>query len=436
MAQVERQSAGASSTRPWLPRSPGEEGPCRSKDGRAVGGGPTAGGSGPRGARAFIRPGCLDAPAGGTHCPARGAAPAGGRQPQKGLTLDRPLDVRRLLCRSAPPRAIAALLTAAALGGCDQLKAFVAGDPSKEERAETLRQKAIKAEAEGNDKAAIAGYEGVRSILINDSASSLALGRLYEKDGNDAQAILSLKAAADVDDNPEIRKRLAAIYLRHGDAAEAARLLKDLTRSDSADLDSQLKLVRTLIVSGKIDDALAQATVLLAKNPSNVDALDLKAEALLAKGQGDAAAQLLDAAVAANPHSVEVRLARARFLSERGLPDKALSELERIDPDSAGRPEVIFAKSDQLMHLKRYDEASKLVGDYIAEHPNDLEALATLATIKVAAGDFEGAQSAAEGVLARMPHNLVALFVRARCLEQSGAAGAGHLRIPGGARPG
>src|SRR5213079_1344239 len=109
---------------------------------------------------------------------------------------------------------------------------------------------------------------------------------------------------------------------------------------------------------------------LVGEHPDNGDALSALAEALLAKGQADDAAKLLDEAVQRKPGSVEVRLARARFLSDRNLHDKALTELERVDVADSSRADVTFTKAHELALLKRYEDASKVLADFTAAHPN------------------------------------------------------------------
>ena len=319
-------------------------------------------------------------------------------------------------------RSVAVWCALLMLSGCDSLKKLAAGDPSREDQEREHIEKAKVAEGQGDDTAAVREYESARTLIANDPVPNGALGRLYARQGNDAAAILSLRRAIELANDSESRKVLAEIYMRQNHADLATQVLKGVVQGDgdaAGDAQTQLALVKTLIVSGKTDEALELADKILTKSPGNGDALSAKAEVLLAKGQPDKAAQLLDAAVVGDPKSVDVRLARARFLGARNMHDKALTELERVDVSQSGRADVTFAKARELAQLKRFDEASKVLTDFAATHPNDVMGQSTLAWVNLQGGDCDAARAAAETVLARKPHDGSALYVRARCLEEN-----------------
>jgi tetratricopeptide (TPR) repeat protein len=310
------------------------------------------------------------------------------------------------------------------LAGCDDLKKLAKGDPTPAERAQELIQAARKSVAAGDEPGAIKSYEAARALVANDPDIAVQLGKLYHSRGNDAAAILSLKRAIELSQDPEPHKLLAEIYMHQGRADQAAATLKEGGleadgASGGGDLDAQLKLVRTLTVSGKVDEALALINK-IQTNPTyatNADVFTAKAEVLMAHGQPEEAAKLLDAAVAGNPTSVDVRLARSRFLADRGMHDKALLELEKVGAADSARSDVVFAKARELAVLKRFDDAGTVLAEFSASHPNDIEGMATLAEVQLAAGAMDKARATAEAVLSRKPRDARALYVRGRCLE-------------------
>ena len=301
--------------------------------------------------------------------------------------------------------------------GCEKVERFFGGDLSPQEQGRQHLEKAVAAEKAGDDSTALREYEAARTTLLNDSAISAGLGRLYAKRGDDAQAVMSLKRAVELDgSNAELRKLLADVYLRQGHPKLAAATLSEVGAT-SDDLDAQVKLIRTLILTHKPEDALQTSQKLIDAHPDSAAALSVRAEALLANGDPDQAAKLLDQAVAKAPEDVDVRLARARFLSRRGMHQVALSELQRGDAAQSERSDVIFARAHELALLHQYDEAGKVLDGFTASHPNDPEAQSTLAWVKLQAGDTDAARAAAEAVLSKRPTDAQALYVRARCLE-------------------
>lgn len=317
-------------------------------------------------------------------------------------------------------RSLCALGAAALLlGGCDKLQKLVGDDDSPQQQGRKHLEKGQAAEQKGEDDTALHEYEQARLTLQNDPQLSAALGRLYAARGDDAQAVMNLKRAVELNpQDTQSRGLLADVYLRQKQPQLAAQVLKSLASSD--DIEANVKLIRTLILTNKPADALAAAEKLAQAHPESAMALSAHAEALMANGNPDRAAELLDAAVKSAPEDVDVRLARARFLSKRGMHDQALQELERGNAAQSNRNDVVFARAHELALLGRYADAGKVLDAFTAEHPNDPEAQSTLAWVKLQAGDVEAARAAAEAVLRRRPIDEQALYVRARCLEGVG----------------
>ena len=303
------------------------------------------------------------------------------------------------------------------LSSCDKLRSVMqsADDLSPQEQGKQHEDKARQLAAAGDDDGAIHEYELARANLSNDAALAGELGKLYAKKGNDAQAAMSLKRALELDGtNAEVRKELADVYLRQGQPKLAAATL---SQADDNDVEAQVKLIRTLILTDRAQDALKTAEKLTTAHPESASALSVHAEALLATGSPDRAAELLDAAVKSAPEDVDVRLARARFLSRRNMHEQALAELERGNASLSERSDVVFARAHELVFLQRFAEAGKVMDAFAAAHPTDPEGQSTLAWVKLQAGDTDAARAAAEAVLEKRPNDPQALYVRARCLE-------------------
>lgn len=288
------------------------------------------------------------------------------------------------------------------------------------DRAQMHLAQSKRLEASGDESGALRELQKAAALVVDDPEITLSLGRLYSKQGNDGAALLALKRSVEISQDAESRRLLAELYLKQGNTDGATKLLAlmpaDAAASDE-NLPTQLRLVRSLVVKGKHDEALAVTEKLVSDHPEHGEALTARAEALIAAGRSDDAAQLLDKAVATHGSSVGVRLSRARFLSDRGMHDKALNELDRIAPEARDREDVVLARVRVMALLGRGPEATDALRAYIAAHPQNAEAEGQLAWLQLQTGDYPAARATAELMLRKRARSALALYVRARSLE-------------------
>jgi tetratricopeptide (TPR) repeat protein len=83
-------------------------------------------------------------------------------------------------------------------------------------------------------------------------------------------------------------------------------------------------------------------------------------------------------------------------------------------------PDAHLQRAELLADLGRYDDAAEELAQAIATNPQDVEALALLARVRLAAGDPKGALEPANQAVAVGPAVLPALAVRGRVLVELG----------------
>jgi len=310
------------------------------------------------------------------------------------------------------------------LAACDKLSGMLQDEPPREQQARTLLSKGRAAVSKGDYSAAQVALEKAASLNPTDPEPQRTLGEVYEKLGQEAQAIFALKRAAELSPNdPGPRRELAELYLRAGQPGPAVEHLRKAVEAGGGDAEPDLlrRLAFALLRVGQADEAETVLSKLDRANPGDADTMALLAEVLIAKRQEERAVRLLDSAVEAHPDSARVRSARAKYFYSRGKVNEALREFElaaKAAPDDA---EIGLARARALASAGQAEQAARLMNDIVSARPTDMSAQASLAEVKLLAKDIDGAREVAEGVIAHQPKNGRALYVRARAIElQSG----------------
>lgn len=309
------------------------------------------------------------------------------------------------------------------LAGCDKLAQMVSEEPPREQQARSYLAKGRAALSKGDLATAQRLLEKAAALNPTDPEPQRTLGGVYEKLGEQAQAIFALKRAAELaPSDPGPRKELAELYLRSSQPANAAEHLKkavDASGGEDTDLLRQLAFAQ--LRSGQVDEADAIAKKVNEASPGDADTMALMAEVLIAKRQEETAVQLLDQAVEAHPNSARVRTARARYFFSRGKVNEALREFELAAEAAPDDTEIGLARARAMAASGQTEEAAELMGKIVAARPTDLNAQSSLAEVLLLADKVEEAQNVAKAVIDKQPKNGRALYVRARAIEVQSA---------------
>ena len=203
----------------------------------------------------------------------------------------------------------------------------------------------------------------------------LKKGDEYAKEKKDDFAVIEYASAIELDPKfGEARLKLAEAYERmdnlraaHPEFIRAADALPD-------NRDAQIKATQILLMNGRFEDAKARAEGLLKKNPKDIDAMLLRANAL---------ASLRD-------------------------PAGAVAEIEealKLEPSSSA---ALVTMGSVRMRSGDAEQAEAAFRQAIAVAPDSVDARLALANFFMAAGRSSDAEAALKEVLAKEPKHLLA----------------------------
>lgn len=218
-------------------------------------------------------------------------------------------------------------------------------------------------------------------LRSNDSDIQYYLAMTLEKRNQPQQARAILEAlVAKQPDNYKSALRLAAIYLRDKNNAQAVKLLAQYAESKSKDAEYLTIYSDALVKSENYQEALKFLTIL--------ESLD--AESLYAKmAMGSASMGIGRYADAV-----------AKF-----------DEAGRIAPDNA---EIIKARVGALLAMKQWQSAQDAATKWVVDHPGNVQAQLVLAELYVHTKDFDDARQVYEKILRSEKDNADALKGLAR----------------------
>jgi tetratricopeptide (TPR) repeat protein len=250
----------------------------------------------------------------------------------------------------------------------------------------------------------------------------LMLAEAQRAAGNDGAAILALKEAEAIapGNDPAIQRQMADLYLHQGDVPAAIATLKGLLDSDELSNSEILALARLQARSGDPEGAFKTLEPIQSKDPDDPKAKVVEAEILLIRGDELLAAKLMDKLIEQDPEFIEARLLRVRYFLNSGYPDVAEQDIASLTGPEARRPEVVLMHARILSKLNKNEEAAERLTQFVDENPENAEAQAQLAEIKLSLGKTSEAQDLVEKVLRNRARSPRALYVRARIMEAQG----------------
>jgi putative PEP-CTERM system TPR-repeat lipoprotein len=227
-----------------------------------------------------------------------------------------------------------------------------------------------------------------------------------EADGTAAASILGLRGAA---------------YIALGQRKEARAAYADMLKQDPGSDMARRQLVGLLIEAGDYESARGVITASIAASPRTYQlyqeyvAIDLKSGGL------DAALASADRLQAEDQDFAAIRSLKGDLYMVANRPADgvtAYAEAGKAAPSS----QLTTRLADALRRAGRADDGSKLLADWLAQHPDDLVATEQAAEMNIAAGALDDAAKDLEHVLKTRPHNPVALNNLAWVYQQKGNA--------------
>ncbi len=165
--------------------------------------------------------------------------------------------------------------------------------------------------------------------------------------GDEARGIYEaiIAAAGDKPDGLKARTQLARQWIEQGQAERGAVLLAEVLKENPSDNDALFLRAGQALTQGDAAAAIADLRAVLRDQPASVPVLQTLARAHLFKGEADLALEAMQKAVEAAPHDAATRVALAGLLAEQGKKAQAREHLELVlkaDPKSMAALETLF----------------------------------------------------------------------------------------------
>jgi len=216
-----------------------------------------------------------------------------------------------------------------------------------------------------------------------------------------------------------------SLYSSHQAEAAIAPLQQSI-QSDAKAMQPRILLATVLTVLGRKDDAIAQWQAALQIDPASTDALDGLATLLTDGGNPMAAVALLKPA----QRDEDLNIDLARAYGQAGMLDDAATTTQDALATNPSSLRLTNALATVYVNQHRYQDAAKVLHDFVQQHPDDLDAQVFYLKALVLNSNTDEARPLAKKLLAAMPHNFDVLLQNGMLERQAGdyASARDHLR--------
>ena len=202
--------------------------------------------------------------------------------------------------------------------------------------------------------------------------------------------------------------------------------LQQSIASEAKALQPRILLATVFTGLGRKDDAQAQWKAALEIDPASPDALDGLATLLTDNGNPTAAIALLKPA----KRDEDLNIDLARAYGQAGMLDDAEATVKDALIASPSSLRLINALATVYVNQHRYQDAAKLLHDFVQQNPDDLDAQVDYLKALVLNSNRDEARPLAQKLLAAMPHNFDVLLQNGMLEREAGnyAVARDHLR--------
>ncbi len=283
-------------------------------------------------------------------------------------------------------------------------------------------------------------------ILKQEPANEQALSmlvNLFLADGRLPRAITVAEAGRGAAPaNNGIAALLADLYVRNNEPKRALDLVEAAQKDQALSPPLVLARARAQVALGMLRDAQEGFRMMLASNPGDTAARRALVDIMLRDNSAESARALLRDGLAATPGQPVLLQTLVAIDLREGGPEKALATLADLQRDTRSLPGTRGLKGDILMTANRFaeaaqayvddlntaprsdlmlravgamnaggrqSEATRLLSDWVAKVPDDMNAFMTLISNEIGAKHYDQAEKLLEQVLEKQPGNPVAL---------------------------
>jgi tetratricopeptide (TPR) repeat protein len=221
----------------------------------------------------------------------------------------------------------------------------------------------------------------------------LKKGDQYAKEKKDEFAVIEYASAVELDPTfGEAHLKLAETFERmdnlrsaHPEYIRAADALPD-------NRQLQIKATRILLMNGRFDDAKARAESLLKKNPKDIDAMLLRANAMASLRDTDGAIADIEEALKLDPSSGAALVSMGAVRLRSGDAKQAEAAFRQAIAAAPGDPEARLALASFFMAAGRTVEAEATLKEVLDKEPKHLLANRLLGTLYVGSNRVAAAE--------------------------------------------
>lgn len=237
----------------------------------------------------------------------------------------------------------------------------------------------------------IAGCHGDPSVRKQRYLES---GTRYSLEGKYREATIQYLNALKFDEDfPEAHYGLAKAYEHLGQFAEACSELERTVDSEPANYRARIDLGNLLFATGRIEEARAQASIILQAQPENPDVHALLSSLEARLGQDDQALREIQRALELDPSRAtfhdEFAILQSDDATKAATVEDELKRAVALDPKSLN-PRLLLAGF--YLRNNRLAEAEKVDWDAVTNDPASLTARANVAQIILKEGDWARAE--------------------------------------------
>ena len=302
-------------------------------------------------------------------------------------------------------------------GALSQAEAAISAEPGRSSGFEYLG--ALQS-VHGDPKQAEASFKRAVALDPKSVSARLSLANLYWSTKRTTEAEAALKEAAALDPkNPLPIQALAMVYLGSRRIAEAEVPLKTLAQTMGA--KGKLILADYYVRVRRLSEAKALYEE-VATGAEHVVRAKLRLASLGFADDRAGAKRIVDEILAKDPTQVEALVARAQLQLQEGRPDEALKTARAAVASAPNVPSVHFVLGLALKAQYQTDEARAALKDALQVDPSFAPAVLELARMELAASRFESAADYAQTAVSLVPGNGDAYLLLARAQLATGKA--------------
>jgi len=184
---------------------------------------------------------------------------------------------------------------------------------------------------------AILEYRNALQIDDKFPEARVQLAEAYAASGNTEGAFREYKRAADLlPDDASVQNRAATLLFMAGQFEDVRTRVEAVLRKNPKDLDAQILLANAMVGLRDLEGGVREIEEAVALDPTHAATYTNLALLKLAQGQRQAAQSAFEKAVALDPTSLKARLALTHFLLATGnlpMAEKTLNDALKIAPD-------------------------------------------------------------------------------------------------------